>query len=50
MQKENPTKRHRLASEIRELVSLFLQGGLSRADFVRNEGLCLATLGSYLKR
>ena len=50
MQQSLPSKRRRSASEIRELVSRFLQSGLSRADFVRNEGLCLAKLGSYLKR
>jgi hypothetical protein len=50
MQQSLPIKRRRSASEIRELVVRFHQSGLSRADFVRNEDLCLATLGSYLKR
>jgi hypothetical protein len=50
MQQSFPIKRRRSASEIRELVVRFRQSGLSRADFVRNEGLCLATLASYLKR
>lgn len=43
-------KRRRSASEIRELVVRFHQSGLSRADFIRKEGICLATLRSYLKR
>ena len=50
MQQSFPSKRRRSASEIRELVVRFHQSGLSRAEFVRNEGICLATLGSYLKR
>ena len=50
MQHSRPIKRHRSASEVRELVVRFHQSGLSRADFVRKEGICLATLGSYLKR
>ena len=50
MQQSLPIRRRRSASEIRELVVRFHQSGLSRADFVRNEGICLATLGSYLKR
>ena len=50
MQQSLPIKRRRSASDIRELVVRFHQSGLSRADFVRNEGICLATLGSYLKR
>jgi len=50
MQQSPLIKRRRSASEIRELVVRFHQSGLSRADFVRNEGLCLATLCSYLKR
>jgi len=50
MQQSLPSKRRRSASEIRELVVRFHRSGLSRAAFVRNEGLCLATLGSYLKR
>ena len=50
MQQPLPSKRRRNASEIRELVGRFHQSGLSRADFVRNEGICLDTLGSYLKR
>ena len=50
MQQSLPIKRRRSASDISELVLRFHQSGLSRADFVRNEGICLATLGSYLKR
>ena len=50
MQHSRPIKRHRSASEVSELVVRFHQSGLSRADFVRKEGICLATLGSYLKR
>ena len=50
MQQSFPIRRRRSASEIRELVVRFRQSGLSRADFVRDEGICLATLGSYLKR
>jgi hypothetical protein len=50
MQQALPIKRRRSASEIRELVVRFHQSGLSRAAFVRNEDLCLATLSSYLKR
>ncbi len=50
MQQSLPIKRRRNASEIRELVVRLHQSGLSRTDFVRNEGICLATLCSYLKR
>ncbi len=48
MQQSFPSKRRSSASEIRELVGRFHQSGLSRADFVRNEGICLATPGYYL--
>lgn len=50
MQHSRPRKRRRSALEIRELVVRFHQSGLSRADFVRKEGLCLGTLRSYLKQ
>lgn len=42
-------KRHRSAVQIRELVSRYRAGGLSRAEFARSEGICLATLSRYLK-
>ena len=50
MQQSSPYKRRRSASEIRELVIRFHQSGLSRAEFVGKEGICLATLSAYLKR
>jgi len=49
MQHSIPIKRRRRASEIRKLVDRFRASGLSRADFVRHEGICLATLHRYLQ-
>ena len=43
------SRHHRSASEIRKLLSRFHSSGLSRAQFVQTEGLCLATLRRYLK-
>ncbi len=45
-----PTKRRRNAVEIHELLSRFHQSDLTRAEFVRTEGICLATLAKYLKK
>ena len=41
-------RRHRSASEIRKLLSLFHSSTVSRAEFVQTEGLCLSTLRKYL--
>ncbi len=49
MQHSIPIKRRRGASEIRKLVDRFRASGLSRADFVRHEGICLSTLHRYLQ-
>lgn len=42
-------KRHRSAVQIREVVGRYRASGLSRAEFVNREGICLATLSRYLK-
>ena len=49
MQHSIPIKRRRGASEISKLVDRFRASGLSRADFVRHEGICLSTLHRYLQ-
>jgi hypothetical protein len=49
MQHSIPIKRRRSASEIRKLVDRFRASGLSRADFVRHEEICLSTLHRYLQ-
>ena len=48
MHKLIPRKRHRSVSQIRELLGRYRSGGLSRAEFARVEGICLATLSRYL--
>jgi hypothetical protein len=50
MQYPVPTRRRRSALEVRQLLVRFQQSGLSQAEFVRREGLCLSTLQRYLKR
>ena len=49
MQHSIPIKRRRSASEIRKLVDRFRGRGLSRANFVHNEGICISTLQRYLQ-
>ena len=49
MQHSIPIKRRRSASEIRKLVDRFRASGLSRANFVHHEGICLSTLQRYLR-
>jgi hypothetical protein len=39
----------RTPEQIRELLERYHQSGLSRAQFVAAEGICLATLARYLK-
>ena len=50
MQHALPTRRHRSALEIRQLLARFRKSGLSQVRFARQEGLCLSSLQRYLKR
>lgn len=50
MQHALPTRRHRSALEIRQLLARFHKSGLSQVQFARQEGLCLSSLQRYLKR
>ena len=50
MQHALPTRRHRSALEIRQLLARFRKSGLSQVQFSRQEGLCLSSLQRYLKR
>ena len=50
MQHALPTRRHRSALEIRQLLARFRKSGLSQVQFARQEGLCLSSLQRYLKR
>ena len=43
-------KRRRTPSEIKELLNRYRHSQLPQAQFVRMEGLCLATLRNYIKR
>jgi hypothetical protein len=43
-------KRRRNTREVQELISRYRASTLSQAEFVRQEGICLATLHNYLKR
>lgn len=43
-------KRRRTPSEIKELLNRYRQSQLPQAEFVRREGICLATLRNYIKR
>jgi hypothetical protein len=42
-------RRHRNPSEIQELLKRYRESQSSQAEFVRTEGICLATLRNYLK-
>ncbi len=42
-------KRRRNAAEKEELLSRYRLSQLSKAEFVKSEGICLATLHNYLK-
>lgn len=42
-------KPRRTASQIRQLIARYRASGLTQAEFVRYEDLCLATLHRYLK-
>ena len=50
MQHALPTRRHRNALEIRQLLARFHKSGLSQVQFARREGLSLSSLQRYLKR
>jgi len=50
MQHALPTRRHRSALEIRQLLARFRKSGLSQVQFARQEGLCLSSRQRYLKR
>ena len=43
-------KRRRTPSEIKELLNRYRHSQLPQAQFVRMEGICLATLRNYIKR
>ena len=43
-------KRRRTPFEIKELLNRYRQSQLPQAQFVRMEGVCLATLRNYIKR
>ena len=43
-------KRRRTPSEIKELLNRYRLSQLPQAQFVRMEGVCLATLRNYIKR
>ena len=49
MQHSIPIKRRRSASDIRTRLDRFRASGLSWANFVHNEGICLSTLQRYLQ-
>jgi len=50
MQHAIPTRRHRSALEVRQLLVRFRKSGLSQVQFARHEGLGLSSLQRYLKR
>lgn len=49
MNQETQRKHRRNAAQIQELLNRFRQSQLSRTEFVRGEGICLATLGRYIR-
>lgn len=50
MQHALPTRRHRSAFEVHQLLVRFRKSGLSQLQFARQEGLALSSLQRYLKR
>lgn len=50
MNNETQRKRRRNGAEIQAVVDRYRRSGLSQADFVRGEGICVVTLSRYLKK
>ena len=50
MKHEPQRKRRRNGAEIEALIERYRQSGLAQAEFVRGEGICLATLSRYLRK
>lgn len=51
MENNQPCKsRRRSVSEVRELLARYRQSQVAQAEFVKGEGICLATLARYLRR
>lgn len=50
MKKHPLRQRRRSPSEIGQLLNRFRQSQLTQAQFVKEEGICLATLARYLRR
>ena len=50
MKQRSFPKRRRSAAEIHALLKRYDQSNATQSEFARDEGMCLATLGRYLRR